>query len=228
MTKTITVKGIGRATAKPDYVVLSMALENRDMDYSRAMTDAARCLENLNKALTGIGFAEDDLKTTDFNVGTIYTSERNRAGNYETRFDGYAVRHRLKLAFDFDMARLSETLTALTGCLSNPNLDISFTVKDPAAISDEMLRSAASNARQKAQILCDAAGVRLGELLTIDYNWGELNIRSDTRYMMEEACLPTSTTTGISIEPDDIHVSDTATFVWAIGSDPHAEQSGDR
>ena len=37
MARTITVKGIGKASAKPDYVVLSMTLESKHKDYDKAM-----------------------------------------------------------------------------------------------------------------------------------------------------------------------------------------------
>lgn len=55
-------------------------------------------------------------------------------------------------------------------------------------------------------------------MLTIDYNWGELNIISPTDYMMEEKCMamPVGALADMDIEPDDIDVSDTATFVWEI------------
>ena len=55
--------------------------------------------------------------------------------------------------------------------------------------------------------------------LTIDYNWGELNVYSNTRYDMEEECLAVpmmAKCAEIDMEPDDIDVSDTATFVWEI------------
>ena len=217
MAKTITVKGIGRVTARPDYVVLSMALETKDMDYGKAMSGAALHLEDLDWALTGVGFGKDDLKTTNFIVDTSYTNVKKPSGEFERVFDGYAVRHNLRLAFDFDMARLAETLAAVTGCLSNPDLSVSFTVKDPSSINREMLRSAAANAREKAEVLCQAAGVRLGELLAINYNWEELNIVSNTRYAMAEDCLAVpGMVKSMNIRPDDIDVSDTAAFMWAI------------
>lgn len=64
-----------------------------------------------------------------------------------------------------------------------------FYCLDPSAVNKELLKSATVNAREKAEILCEASGVKLGELLTIDYNWGELNIISHTDYMMEEKCM---------------------------------------
>ena len=35
---------------------------------------------------------------------------------------------------------------------------------------------------KKAEILCEAASVTMGDLIAIDYNWGELDIYSHTRY----------------------------------------------
>ena len=48
MARTITVKGIGRATAKPDYVVLSMTLEAKHKDYQKAMDLAAEQIQYIN------------------------------------------------------------------------------------------------------------------------------------------------------------------------------------
>ena len=73
------------------------------------------------------------------------------------------------------------------------------------------------NAKRKAEILCEASGVKLGDLIAIDYNWGELDIYSHTRYdCCEDALYPMAASKAIDIDPDDIDVSDTATFVWEL------------
>lgn len=57
----------------------------------------------------------------------------------------------------------------------------------------------------------------MGDLIAIDYNWGELDIYSHTHYdCCEDAIPPMMACKSIDIEPDDIDVSDTATFVWEI------------
>lgn len=217
MPRTITVKGIGRATAKPDTVVISMSLDSRAMDYDKAMEIASVNIQDINRTLVDTGFEKDAVKTTNFNVRTDYSSVKDRNGNYHQEFRGYVVSHNLKLEFDFDVKRLSQALCAIARCQSHPQLSISFVVKDAAAVNEEMLRSATANARKKAEILCDASGVELGKLLSIDYNWGELNVYSDTKYSLAEDCLAAPMMAGsIDIEPDDIDVSDTATFVWEI------------
>lgn len=216
MARTITVKGIGKATAKPDFVVLTMSLEASDIDYDKAMQKAAEQIQQLNDTLTGIGFEKGSVKTTNFNVRTDYDRIKDRNGNYKSVFNGYEVTHNLKLSFDFDMSRLSQALSAIASCLAHPQLSVAFTVKDATAINEEMLRSATVNARRKAEILCEASGVALGDLIAIDYNWGELDIYSHTRYDCCEDAMIMAAPASIDIDPEDIDVSDTATFVWEI------------
>lgn len=218
MPRTITVKGMGRVTTAPDYVVISMRLEAHEQEYEATMELVAKKIEQLNISLEEIGFEKKSVKTTNFNVRTDYERVKDRNGNYKSVFNGYICSHRLKVEFDFDTKRLAQTLYAISRCLAQPELSISFTVKDPSAVNKELLKSATINAKEKAQILCEASGVELGQLLTIDYNWGELNIVSHTDYMLEEKCMamPVGGLADMDIEPDDIDVSDTATFVWEI------------
>lgn len=218
MARTITVKGIGKASAKPDYVVLSMSLGAQDMNYEKAMEQAADQIEQLRNSLVGIGFEKESVKTTNFDVRTDHDQVRDKYGNYQSVFNGYIVSHALKVEFDFDSKRLADALSILATCLANPKLTIGFTIKDPTDINEEMLRSATANAKRKAEILCEASNVKMGQLLSIDYNWGELSIYSNTRYDMTEDCMAmmAMSESSIDIEPDDIDVSDTATFVWEI------------
>lgn len=221
MPRTITVKGTGRASAAPDYVEISMRLQSQDLNYDQAMELATKQINELTDALVGIGFAKDDIKTTNFNVRTEYSNEKDKHGNWKRVFNGYVVSHNLKLAFDFDMKKLSAALAAVAGCTSHPQLSIAFTLKDPADIKDEMLRSASENAKSKAKVLCAASGVTLGTLLSIDYNWGEINIHSHTNYCLEEDCMRgdaplARAAKSIDIVPEDINISDTVTFVWEI------------
>jgi uncharacterized protein YggE len=216
MQKTITVKGKGNASATPDLIRLKMDIEAKDFDYGVTMGMADSRIESLREALTTIGFDKKDLKTLDFSVRTDYNTGRDSEGTYKRVFNGYICSHRLKLEFDFDTKQLANTLDAIANSTANPKLSIDFTLKNPAAISADLLRNATSNAREKAEILCAASDVKLGELLTIDYNWGELDIVSHTEFNAPMSCTKMSAGCNIEIEPDDISLSDTATFIWEI------------
>ena len=218
MARTITVKGIGKASAKPDYVVLSMELESKSLDYEKAMQEASEKIEFLNESLMQIGFGKESIKTTNFYVRSDYESHKDKFGNYSRIFSGYAVCHRLKIEFDFNSKLLSKALSSVASCIAKPELSVSFTVKDPTAVNEALLKSAAENAKKKAQILCGASGKMLGELVNINYNWAEVNIYSATHYDMDAECMKAcaDASYSIDIEPEDIAAKDTATFVWEI------------
>ena len=121
--------------------------------------------------------------------------------------------------FEFDSLRLAKILSSISASGAKPELSIAFTVKEPSKVSRTLLENASLNAKEKADVLCHCLGVKLGELLSIDYNWGELNVLSRTRYEIADEMMPLMAASECSvpeIEPDDIDVRDTATFVWEI------------
>ena len=217
--RTITVKGTGKVSARPDYIVLSLNIEALSETYDQAMTDASERIKNIQDAAALVGYEKCDMKTTSFNVQTRYENVKDRQGNYKREFAGYACSYHLKLAFDFDSKQLAKVISAIANCGAQPEISIAFTVKNPERISEELLISATENAKTKAEILCKASGNTLGQLLNIDYNWGELNVFSRTTYDVEDCIQPLmamSKCAAPEIEPDDIDVSDTVTFTWGI------------
>ena len=216
--RTITVKGVGTISAKPDYVIVRLTLESKNPDYSAALERASGAVKAIGEALCGIGFEKDSLKTTDYSVRPEYRNVRGSDGNFRQEFEGYDCRYQLKLGFDFEMKRLAEVLVAVTDTDPKPEISISFTVKDPAAIDSSLLEAAAANAREKAEVLCRASGVGLGSLVSVKYDWNGSQYTSDSR--VEGAALMSMNlkrgTTIADIEPDEIKASDSAEFVWEI------------
>ena len=205
MTRTITVRGVGKATAKADFVTINMSMKTSDMEYDTAMDMAAEKIDGLSRALKHAGFGADDLKTTKFRVDTAYDTIKDRDGNYKRIFEGFVVHHDVRL------------LSAMAACISAPEIEIRFSVKDSEKLKDDILRSAAENARRRAEILCEASGASLGALLSIHYSWDELSIYSSTRFSYESECLSSvKSVKSIDMEPEDIHAGDSATFVWEI------------
>lgn len=214
--RTITVKGIGAVSVKPDLIVLRLSMETAEYEYDAAMKAAAEKIDFLNKALEAAGFEKKSAKTADFRVRADYDRRNDGKGNYTSVFMGYKCRHELKIEFDFDTKRLAKALSEISKCIAKPEISIDFTVKDSSAVSGELLKAAAKNAREKAEILCAASGAKLGELLSIDYNWGELHLYSATDYDVEGKCMMSGAADDMDIEPEEIKARDTATFAWEI------------
>ena len=216
MERTITVRGVGTASVKPDFIAVTFNIVSKDMEYSKSVENANRRIEMLQKAVVSSGFAKEDLKTLSFNVRTNYEGETDEHGRYRNVFAGYVCRYTLKLSFDMDAKRLAETLTAISDSGADAEFSIKFTVKNPERVSEELLRSATENARQKAEVLCAASGAKLGTLLKIDYDWTNINVFSASAYTMEMERGVAAAGAVPEFEPEDIESSDSAAFIWEI------------
>lgn len=208
--KTITIKGVGTASVKPDYITIMLRIASKDKDYSKSIDNANERIAMLQKSITLVGFVKEDLKTLAFRVGSFYDNDvkKQRAT--------YVCNYNLKLSFDLDTNRLAQVLNAISDSGADANFNIQFTVKNPEKVNQELLKSAAENARQKAEVLCAAAGVNLGELVSINYDWGEVNVVSASAYSMSREMVRGISTPVPEFEPEDIQANDTATFIWEI------------
>jgi len=212
----ITVKGIGKAAASPDLIVINMNLEVCEPDYERTIQHGAETLDALRSAIESAGHNGKELKTTSFNINTKYENYREM-DVWKQQFAGYSCTHGLRLEFDLDMPLLGATLGAVGGCDADPGINIKFSIKDPNAVSEQLLESAIKNAAWKANILAKSAGVSLGAIRRIDYNWSDIRLFSNTDMCFDEgATRVAAAPMEINIEPEEINVSDTATVVWAI------------
>ena len=219
MGRTISIRGIGKISIKPDMTVVSLNVRTVDKIYDKAMDKAGKALDSLRDSLAGIGFGDDALKTEAFNVGTEYESRPDKNGRYKNYFTGYSVSHRMKLEFGFDTELLSKTLGAISSCIAEPELNVQFTVRDKEEALKKLLADACADAREKALVLTKASGVMLGEIQSIDYSFSDTPMYSRTRYAVEDACMVKAcgaAPNAISIAPDDIEVSDGVTVVWEI------------
>lgn len=214
MKRIITVRGTGNLSAKPDFILLTMDLRANDYEYEATMNIATEQVDVIKTALGELGFKKKDIKTTNFDVHPRFESIKDALGNYKRQFEGYECRHSLKLEFDLDMVLLSRVLTALAKCEANPEFEVKFTVKDKEFIKSKLLEDAVLNAKSNAETLAKASGVSLGKIVSINYNWGELHLYSDTTYDMSEKCMVAPSC--IDIEPEDIDVNDGVTIVWKI------------
>lgn len=218
MDRTICISGVGKASRKPDLIIVPISLTAQSIDYNDALLSGEKKLDSLKAALASAGFDRKELKTNNYSVRPEYESVRDRNGNYTQVFKGYCYHHDMKIEFDYDTARLAVLFNALMQSECEPVFNVEFSVKDREAFLDEILENAAKNARIKAETLCRASGVKLGQLVKVDYSWGEVYLRSNTAMDM---CMKIAAPMAIEddmfdIEPEDISRDETVTFVWEI------------
>ncbi|MDE5589011.1 MAG: SIMPL domain-containing protein [Acetatifactor sp.] len=220
--RTIRITGKGKIKVKPDMTRITMTLEGIYPEYSEALRHSSQDTDCIKEVLAVFGFERSDLKTLKFNVDTEYESYKEKNA-FKQRLVGYKFRHQMKVEFESDNDRLGRILYALAHCRIKPEFRISYTVKDQEAAKNKLLGKAVTDAKEKAAVLTQAAGVGLKEIQSIDYSWGEINfeVHPMGRAMLAEdeansLMAPLSASYDLDIEPDDIEVSDTVTVVWEI------------
>ena len=219
---TIRVTGKGQIKVRPDTTRITISLEGTWPEYGETLRHSSQDTERLKDVLSAFGFERSDLKTLNFNVETEYESYKDK-GTYKQRLIGYRFTHMMKVEFPSDNDRLGKVLYALANCPLKPEFRLSYTVSDPEAAKNDLLGKAVTDAKEKASVLTQAAGVTLKDIQSIDYSWGEIDFeyRPMNRMLMADECLARpmaaeSPRYDMDIEPDDIEVSDTVTVLWEI------------
>lgn len=216
--RTIRVTGKGSVSVKPEITCLEITFEGVYKDYEETVKQSAEKTKLLREAIEKSGLPGEDLKTKDFSIDSEYESYRDHNDDYRRRFIGYKFYHRTEIQFPNDNKLLGRILYELSVCSVKVEFSIDYTVKDKDAVKREVLKRAVENSRLKAEIMTTAAGVKLGEVQSIDYSWGEINIRTSPIEMlqMSSKSILAEPSYDIDIEPDDIDVADTVTIIWEI------------
>ncbi len=211
--RTIRVRGSAEVSGVPDWVVISFSVSSRHYEYGTCMERLAVRTESLREELASVGLERDSLKTSHFHIDTDF--ERVKEGSRERYvFKGYNASHHLKVEFPFEKEYVNEVLRVLSRTESEASFRISFGIKDLEPLRQQAIAGAVKNSKEKAQLLADAAGVALGDILQIDYSWSEVHFRSSLDICEMAAPMEAP---DYDFTPDDVDVSDSVTVVWSIG-----------
>lgn len=218
-TRELRVTGKGRLQVPPDVTRIYVTLEKTWPTYDETLRRSSEDTEQIRNLVQSFGFQAEDLKTMEYRVDTEYEGYEEN-GAYRRRFVGYRCVHRMKVEFPSDGERLGKLLNALAANPAEPEFSIGYAVKDTEAARDRLLGLAVADAKRKAEILAEAAGVSLREIRALDYSWSseELEIRTMNaapagRLLMKNQ---TEESFDMAIQPDDIEVTDTVTVIWTI------------
>lgn len=220
MERTIRVTGRGKMNVKPDTIELNIFVSKVYPEYAEAMEASAEMTEVLKAAAERAGFDPRDLKTTGFSINMNYEGVYDEKGNWKNKFAGYRYDHNLALRFDADNVKLGKMLWELSDCGADAEISINHTVKDPEPFRNELLAKAVKDSRTKAEVLAAASGVSLGDIISVDYSWGEMQIYNRTvdnlTFGSNSKISMTEESFDMDIEADDIHIRDTVTVIWEI------------
>ena len=217
--RTIRVTGTGKVSIKPDITIIILEFSHVLPTYEEALKASAVDVSVVKDAIAKAGVDRDSLKTTNFTVDTHYESYRDEKGNYKSRFDGYEYHQSLRFKFDIDNKLLGKVLYQLSTVDVEPRFRIGYGIKDAEKAKNDLLGNAILDAKNKATIISNAAGVELDEIIDINYSWVDVEFNTRCYDLQPEVMMCKSapdSSFDIDIEPDDIEKSDNVTLVFKI------------
>lgn len=173
--RTIVVNGMGEAFANPDVANFSFTVSDDADTVATAQASVSDKSDAIVSALREMGIEERDVRTTDYSVYPKYTYEQRicTPGYYcdpgRQIPDGFTVSQTLSIKVrKIDDAGAALTRAGELGATSISSL--MFVLDDPDAVTNEARDKAVEQAREKAEILADSLGVRLGRVVDFSDN----------------------------------------------------------
>lgn len=160
---TLSVTGTASTRVTPDLALVTLGVQTRGPDVGEAVDENNRRVAEVMGALREMGIAETDIATAMFRVSTqpLYDGRGQLTGEVHYWVDNL-VSLRVR-----QLDKLGQILQAALDRGANTVQSVAFTVEDPDDELDAARLLAMQDARRQAEQLAQAAGVELGEVLTV-------------------------------------------------------------
>ena len=219
MTRTIKVTGKSNVKANPDYTRISLTLSDTLKEYDECLAKSVEDMNIIVECIKRLGFERSELKTSSFEIDRKMQSYRDKYDNWKERFLGYEYTENVNFTFKNDNVRLGKILYALARLSIIPEIRISYFCSDVESIKNQLLELAIKDAKKKAELLTSASGVKLCEILDIDYSWINVNLELDDLKLcpsgeLQDCCDEEGY--DVDFEPDDISTSDSVRITFRI------------
>jgi len=162
--RSITVSASGSVSAVPDTARITSGVATEAPVARDAVSKNSEAMQKIIAGLKAGGIDEKDIQTTSFHIEPRYT--RAREGEAPA-IDGYRATNQVQVVVR-NLDKLGEVLDRLASLGANEMAGLSFDVSQAEKLKDDARKEAVANAHRRAKLYADAAGVELGEVLTID------------------------------------------------------------
>lgn len=167
--RTLTVQGQGKAYAVPDIATLSVEVSQEGKDLDPVLVQVRKDMSRLLEVVKNQGIADKDVQTEFFQVRPKYEQD----ARHNPHRAGYVVSNRIAVKVR-DLKKVGKVLSAILSAGATTVDGPNFELDNRQAAEREALADATQDAKAKAQAVAQAAGVQLGEILTLspeNINW---------------------------------------------------------
>lgn len=159
----ISISGEATMTAPPDMARIRVGVSTPGTTAREASAANRKAMAAVVAAVKANGVAEKDIQTSRYSIQPVYA---NQSGNNQPRITGYMASNNVTLTIH-KLDDMGDLIDKLTDGGANSFGGVEFIVSDANKLLDKVRAEALADARRKAQIYADAAGVKLGALLSL-------------------------------------------------------------
>lgn len=155
----LNVSGTGQAVAQPDIATITLGVSAQADTAAEAMRQTAEQQQKVIDTLKTEGIEPRDIQTSGLNLSARMDYPENQA----PKLVGYAAQNTVTVRMR-DISKLGVVLDKLVASGANEISGIGFSREDMREAEDEARAAAVKDARHKAELMAEAAGMRLGAL----------------------------------------------------------------
>lgn len=165
LTPMITVTGTGTVEAAPDLATLSIGVTTQGETAAESLGANSAALEAVMARLAAAGLEGRDMQTSNLSLNPNWTGYESSSLTGPT-IAGYTANNMLTIRVR-QLDLLGAVLDAAVADGANTLNGLSFGLIEPGPKLDEARREAVADARARAELLAEAAGVKLGKVISI-------------------------------------------------------------
>jgi hypothetical protein len=160
----ITVTGKGEVSAVPDTAWVTSGVNTQAKTAAEALNKNTNLMKKVIEVFKDTDIKDKNIQTSGFNVHPIYDYSKD---SRPPKLIGYRVSNSVTVKIT-DINKLGELLDKLVSSGSNQISGIRFGFDDNKTLLDEARKGAIANTRKKAQLYAQAAGVDVGDVVSIN------------------------------------------------------------
>lgn len=162
----ISITGEGKVYATPDIAAVTLGIETNGASVKEITQKNVAAMNKIIEELKNLSIEDKDLQTTQYSVSPQYnwTEKEGRIP------DGYTITQNVEVKIrDFD--KISDVLAVGTENGANIVSSLQFKVDDENQFKSEARAKAIEQAKEKAKVLAQQAGIKLGDIVNVYENY---------------------------------------------------------
>lgn len=154
----IIVTGDGSVHVAPDYAEIGCGVTTKAKTAKEATDANSKAMAAVAAALRAAGIEQKDIQTTRFSLQSVYAPPQP---NTEPKLTGFAVSNQFRVTIH-QIGDIGDILDRLIGAGATNIGSVEFLHSDTAKALDQARTAAMADAKRKAELYAQAAGLNLG------------------------------------------------------------------